>query len=157
MEEKAGHGMDAFIQVLVDAIKESIGGELTGETMATLNADQITLLAYDILRSEVMDGGFVQLIHNGYGPFILKNPFTRMMRNWGVDELATLINRMHKLYNKYHEDIEVECTDDEFMAMFERFPQFDDCDDTFVENEEKWTAAIAFYIDEHIDLFATVE
>ena len=73
--EKAQEGMDAFVQIFVDAINESIDGQLTAETMATLNADQITLLAYNILREEVMDGGFVQLIHNGYGPFFFRNPF----------------------------------------------------------------------------------
>ena len=157
LAEKAEQGMDAFVEVFVDAINESIGGQLTAETMATLNADQITLLAYSILREEVMDGGFVQLIHNGYGPFFFKNPFGRMMREWGIDELATLINRVRSLYGKHHKEIERECTDEEFMALFEQMPQFDDCDDFFVENEEQWTAAVAYYIDEHIEQFAIVE
>ena len=47
-------------------------------------------------------------------------------------------------------------SDDEFMALFERYPQFDDFDDDFVENEELWTGQIAHYIDEHIDQFAKV-
>ena len=157
LAEKAEQGMDAFVQVFIDAINESIGGQLTSETMATLNADQITLLAYSILREEVMDGGFVQLIHNGYGPFFFKNPFKRMMREWGIDELATLINRVNSLYAKYHVEIERECTDEEFMALFEQMPQFDDCDDLFVENEEQWTTAVAYYIDEHIERFADIE
>ena len=79
------------------------------------------------------------------------------MREWGLDELATLINRARTLYGKYYKDIERECTDEEFMALFEQFPQFDDCDDLFVENEEQWTAAVAYYIDEHIEQFAEVE
>ena len=157
MEDAAAQGMDAFVQVFVDAIYDSIGGELTAETMASLNSDQITLLAYSILREEVMDGGFVQLIHNGYGPFFFRNPFAKAMRMWGVDELATLINRTSKLYKKFHEEIERDYTDEEFMALFERMPQFDDSDDTFVENEEQWTAAVAYYLDEHIDRFVTVE
>jgi len=157
LEDAAAQGMDAFVQVFVDAIYDSIGGELTAETMASLNSDQITLLAYSILREEVMDGGFVQLIHNGYGPFFFRNPFAKAMRMWGVDELATLINRTSKLYKKFHEEIERDYTDEEFMALFERMPQFDDSDDTFVENEEQWTAAVAYYLDEHIDRFVTVE
>lgn len=157
LAEKAQEGMDAFVKVFVDAIYESIGGQLTAETMALLNADQITLLGYSILRDEVMDGGFVQLIHNGYGPFFFKNPFGKMMREWGIDELATLMNRTRSLYGKFHKEIERECTDEEFMALFEQMPQFDDCDDLFVENEEQWTAAVAYYIDEHIDRFADIE
>ena len=156
MEDAAAQGMDAFVQVFVDAIYDSIGGELTAETMASLNSDQITLLAYSILREEVMDGGFVQLIHNGYGPFFFRNPFAKAMRMWGVDELATLTNKARKLYQKYGARICHECTDDEFMALFEQMPEFDDLDDTFVEHEEEWTAMVADYIDNHIEQFATI-
>ena len=149
--------MDQFILVFVDAINKAIGNELTAENMAKLNADQITLLAYVILRDEVMDGGFVQLIHNGYGPFIFKNPFSKMMRKWGIDPLASMINKAHKSFTHFHEEIEKECSDDEFMALFERFPVFDDYDDDFVENEEQWTNMVACYIDEHIEDFAVIK
>lgn len=150
-------GMDAFIEVFVNAIYEYIGGELNAETMNKLNTDQITLLAYHTLRDEVMDGGFVQLIHNGYGAFIFKNPFGKAIREWGIDELATLINKGRSYYQKYGQAIEAECTEDEFMALFEKFSDFDDLDDKFVENEEEWTSMVAHYIDEHIEAFAEVE
>ena len=157
MREAAGEGMDAFVGCFVSATKEAIGGELTAETMAELNSDQVTLLAWDILHEEVMDGGFVQLIHNGYGSFIFKNPLAKALKLWGLRELSKLIYSAHTLYIKYGEQIERDCTDDEFMALFEQFPEFDDFDDTFVEEEENWTADIAHYIDENIERFANVE
>ena len=130
---------------------------MTAETMAELNSDQVTLLAWDVLHEEVMDGGFVQLIHNGYGSFIFKNPLAKALKLWGLRELSKLIYSAHTLYIKYGEQIERDCTDDEFMALFEQYPEFDDLDDTFVEEEEKWTADIAHYIDENIERFATIE
>ena len=139
----AEQGMDAFVAVVVDAIHKAIGGELTAETMAGLNSDQITLLAWETLHEEVMDGGFVQLIHNGYGPFIFKNPFAKALNKmWGMRELSKLVYEAHTLYAKYGADIEKDCTDEEFMALFEQYPEFDDLDDQFVENEEKsrWPA-----------------
>lgn len=157
MREAAAEGMDAFVGCFVGAIKEAIGGELTAETMAELNSDQVTLLAWDVLHEEVMDGGFVQLIHNGYGPFIFKNPLAKALKLWGLRELSKLIYSAHTLYIKYGEQIERDCTDDEFMALFEQYPEFDDLDDTFVEEEEKWTADIAHYIDENIERFAIIE
>ena len=157
LQQAAEEGMDAFIKVFTDAIYTSIGGELNAETMAELNADQITLLAWDTLHEEVLDGGFVQLIHNGYGPFIFKNPLAKALKLWGLRELSKLIYNAHTLYNKYHEQIECDCTEDEFMALFEQFPEFDDMDDEFVEQEEAWTEQIAHYIDEHIERFALVK
>ena len=157
LRQAAGEGMDAFVGAFVTAIKETIGGQLTAETLGELNSDQITLLAWDVLHEEVMDGGFVQLIHNGYGPFIFKNPFAKALKLWGMRELSKLIYDAHTLYVKYHEKIEQDCTDDEFMTLFEQFPEFDDMDDEFVEREEEWTNDIAHFIDEHIERFALVK
>lgn len=157
LQQAALEGMDAFLGVFVKAIYEAVDGELTAESMQELNADQITLLAWDILHQEVMDGGFVQLIHNGYGPFIFNNPFAKAVKLWGMRELSKLIYDAHTLWLKYRETIEKDCTEDEFMALFEQFPEFDDLDDTFVENEEVWTADIAHYVDDHLERFATVE
>ena len=149
--------MDAFVQVFVDAIRSAIGGELTAETLCELNGDQVTLLAWATLHEEVMDGGFVQLIHNGYGPFIFKNPFAKALRQWGLRDLSKLIYDAHTLWLKYREQIERDLTEDEFMALFEQLPEFDDLDDAFVESEEEWTSVIAHYVDEHVERFAEVE
>ena len=155
LRKAAEGGMDAFVQVFTDAIYDSIG-ELTTETLSLLNSDQVTLLAYQILRDEVMDGGFVQLIHNGYGPFFFQNPFARAVKLWGLRDLSKLVYSVKDLYRKNHETIEKDCTDEEFMALFEQFPEFDNYDDEFVENEEQWTETVAQYVDDHLDRFATI-
>jgi hypothetical protein len=152
----ADEGMDAFLQVVTDAIYDAIGGELNNEAMGKLNNDQIVLLAYCIIRDEVMDGGFVQLIHNGYGGFIFLNPTAKMLKMWGVNDLAKSLYALRDLYEKYHERIERDCTDDEFMAMFEQFEEFDDYDDDFVENEELYTDEIAHYVDANLDKFCEI-
>ena len=157
LQRAAAEVMDAFVQVFVDAIRTAIGGELTAETMAELNADQVTLLAWDTLHEEVMDGGFVQLTHNGYGTFIFKNPFAKAVKLWGLRDLSKLIYDAHTLWLKYRDEIERELTEDEFMALFEQMPEFDDLDDAFIENEEEWTSMVAHYVDEHIERFAEVE
>ena len=157
LQQAASEGMDAFVEVFVNAINEAIEGQLTTETMSELNSDQITLLAYSILRDEVMDGGFVQLIHNGYGPFIFKNPFAKAIKQWGLRDLSKLIYNAHSLYVRYGAEIEKECTDEEFMALFEQYEEFDEMDDAFVENEEDWTNMVAVYIDDHIENFAVIE
>lgn len=157
LQQAASEGMDAFVEVFVNAINEAIDGQLTTETMSELNSDQITLLAYSILRDEVMDGGFVQLIHNGYGPFIFKNPFAKAIKLWGLRDLSKLIYNAHSLYVKYGAEIEKECSDEEFMALFEQYEEFDEMDDAFVENEEDWTNMVAVYIDDHIENFAVIE
>lgn len=156
LRQAAGEGMDAFIQVFTDAYQKVTGEELTAETMSLLTGEQHSLLAYRIFRDEVMEGGFCQLIQNGYGGYIFDNPFARVMRLWGVGDLSKLVYAAKKIYDGHREDLERERTDDEFMAMYEQYEAFDDLEDEFLEKEEEYTALVASYVDEHLDLFATV-
>ena len=79
------------------------------------------------------------------------------MRNWGLRDLYTHIRHAKKYYEKYHERIEAVVSDDDFMALYEQMPEFDEFDDEFVVNEEHWTEMIAAYIDDHIENLATIE
>ena len=157
LQKAAMEGMDEFLGVFTKAIYDAIGGELTADNMGELNSDQLTLLSWDILHEELMYGGFVQLIYNGYGPFIFKNPFAKALRQWGLREPSKFIYDAHTLWLKHREEIERELSDEEFMALFEQFPDFEDMDDKFIENEEAWTEDIAHYVDDNIEKFAVIK
>lgn len=156
LRQAAGEGMDAFIEVFTDAYKNVTNGELTADTMPLLTAEQHSLLAYRIFRDEVMEGGFCQLIQNGYGGYIFDNPFAKVMRLWGVGDLSKLVYAAKKIYDEHREDLERERTDDEFMAMYEQYEAFDELEDEFLEKEERYTALVAEYVDEHLQLFAEI-
>lgn len=157
LRQAAAEGMDAFLAAVVQAVKQTAGGELTAKSMQQLTADQITLWGYDILHEEVMDGGFIQLIYNGYGPFFFDNPFAKAMRLWGLNEFSKVLYKAKNLYDERKDDLTRERTDEEFMALFENNEEFDELDDYFVENEEDITAAVACYVDDHLDSFVEVE
>lgn len=157
LRQAATEGMDAFLAAVVQAVKQTAGGELTAESMQQLTADPITLWGYDILHEEVMDGGFIQLIYNGYGPFFFDNPFAKAMRLWGLNEFSKVLYKAKNLYDERKDDLTRERTDEEFMALFENNEEFDELDDYFVENEEDITAAVACYVDDHLDSFVEVE
>ena len=156
LREAAGQGMDEFLQVFIDRYKEVIGGELNAENMGMLSGEQISLLAYSIFREEVMDGGFIQLIYNGYGPFFFNNPFAKAMRMMGATELAKLVNKGHKLYVRHKEELTRERSDEDFMALFEAYPKFDELDEKFMDMEEEVTETLARYVDEHLEQFAEI-
>lgn len=153
----ASEGMDQFLQTILDAFKSQVGEELNADSMQKLNADQITLWGYMLLREELMDGGFVQLIYNGYGPFFFENPFAKAMRLWGLHDFSKLLYKAKKAYDEHKADLTRERSDEDFMAMFEQYPQFDELDDEFVEEEENITSAVAHYVDEHINHFLSIK
>lgn len=156
LRQAANDGMDAFIALVVNAYRDKIGGELTAQTMPLLTGEQHSLFAYQLLRDELMEGGFCQLIQNGYGGYIFDNPFAKVMRIWGVGELSKLIYSAKKIYDAHRRDLERERTDDEFMAMYEQYEAFDELEDEFLEKEEMFTAQVASYVDEHLDKFVKV-
>ena len=153
----AEEGMDGFLKVFTDAYLEVIGGELTAETMPRLTGAQHALLGYHFFHEEVMDGGFCQLIYNGYGPYIFDNPFAKAMRLWGCKEFSKVVYKAKEVYDEYKEDITRERTDEEFMAMYEQYEAFDDLEEEFMNMEEYITAKLAEYVDENIELFGEVE
>lgn len=156
LQKAAREGMDEFIQVFTDKYKEILGGEVSAENMNLLTGEQHTLYSYRIFREEIMDGGFCQLIQNGYGPYIFDNPFAKAMRLWGAKEFSKLIYKAKEIYDANRVELERERTDDEFMAMYEQFEQFDSLEEEYLEMEERVTATIAEYVDNHLALFAKI-
>ena len=152
----AEEGMDGFLKVFTDKYLEVTGGVINAETMPLLNGYQHSLLGYHFFREEVDEGGFVQLIQNGYGPYIFDNPFAKAMRLFGAKEFSKLVYAAKKIYDAHREDLEMERDDDAFMAMYEQYEAFDDLEEKFMDMEELVTAQIAEYVDEHLDEFAEI-
>lgn len=152
----AEKGMDEFLQVFTDAYLEVVGGKLTPENMSLLNGSQHTLLAYRFFSDEMREGGFVQLIQNGYGGYIFGNPFAKAIKQFGAAELAKLIYRAKEIYDPNKATLERETTEEEFNAMYVDFEVFDELEEIYFDIEEKQTALIAAYVDEHIADFAEV-
>ena len=157
LRKGAEEGMDAFLQVFIDKYLEVTGGEVTAETIPLLNGYQHSLLGYHLFREEVLEGGFVQLIQNGYGPYIFDNPFAKAMRLFGAGEFSKLIYSAKKIFDAHRADLEKERSEEEFMAMYEQYEAFDDLEEEFMDMEEEVTATLASYVDEHLDQFAEIE
>lgn len=157
LRKGAEAGMDGFLKVFVDRYLEVTGGEINEATMALLNGWQHTLLGYHFFREEIDEGGFVQLIQNGYGPYIFLNPFAKAMRLMGAKEFSKLIYEAKRIYDEHRQELERECTEDEFMAMYEQYEEFDDLEERFMDMEEEVTETVARYVDEHLGDFADIE
>lgn len=157
LTEAAEKDMDAFLQVFVDAYMEVTGGQINAETLPLLTGEQHALLTYHIFREEVLNGGFIQLIQNGYGSYVFDNPFAKAMRLFGLKEFSKLIYSAKEIYDAHRADLDTEReNDDDFMAMYEQYEAFDDLEEAFMDMEEELTARLAYYVDEHLSLFAEV-
>lgn len=144
-----------FIDYITDKYLESLDGSLTADNMQMLSDYQHTLLAYRYLKDEVMEGGLIQLIYNGYAPYVLESAFPYIVKKeWKRKEFGKYLFEAKRLYHKYWEDIETDLTDEEFMALYEKFDDLNDLGDDFLEeHQEKETPWIARYVYQNIELF----
>ena len=152
----AKNGNWAFLEVFIDAYKKATGDELTAESMAKLNGWQNVLLAFSVFRDEVRSGGFVQLIYNGYGPYIFENPFAKAMKEMGAKELSKLVYKAREIYELRKDDLAKEVEGDELCETYLDYEEFDPLDDEYIELEADSISAIAHYVDEHIEDFGEV-
>ena len=152
----AEKGMDEFLKVFTDAYLEALGGDITAENMGLLNGYQHTLLALRFFSDEVNDGGFVQLIQNGYGGYIFNNPVAKALKQMGAKGLSKILYKAKEIYDAHREELERETTDEEFTAMYVDFEQFDELEEKFFYIEEEETRIIAQYVDENLEDFAEV-
>ncbi len=154
--EAAEQGMDEFLKVFTDAYLEALGGDITAENMGMLNGYQHTLLAFRFFSEEVNQGGFVQLIQNGYGGYVLDNPTAKSLKLMGAKGISKILYKAKEIYDAHREELERDTTEEEFMAMYIDFEQFDELEEKFFFIEEEETALIAHYVDENLEDFAGV-
>jgi len=156
LEKASLEGVDAFLSVFIDAYLNVTGNKLDATTMPLLNGWQHSLLAYHYFREEVMQGGFIQLIQNGYGSYIFKNPFAKSLKIFGAEELSKIVYKAKEIYDKHQTELERNNSEEEFKAMYEQFEDFDNLEERFFEIEEECTSIIIHYVDEHLSDFGEV-
>lgn len=154
--EAAEKGMDEFLKVFTDAYLNAVGKEITAENMDKLNGYQHTLLALRFFSDEVNEGGFVQLIQNGYGGYIFDNPTAKALKQMGAKGLSKILYKAKEIYDANREALERETTEEEFNAMYVDFEQFDELEEKFFYIEEEEISIIAQYVDENLEDFAEI-
>ncbi len=154
--EAAEKGMDEFLKLLTDTYLAELGGEINASNMDKLNGYQHTLMALRFFSEEVNEGGFVQLIQNGYGGYIFNNPVAKALKQMGAKGLSKILYKAKEIYDLHQEELERETTEEEFMTMYVDFEQFDELEEKFFFIEEEETAIIAHYVDEHLEDFAEI-
>ena len=140
-----------YLNQTTDSLIARVDGQLNDSNMNRLNLNEHCLLAYRYLRDEVMEGGFIQLIQNGYGPYVLLGPFPMLMkREWGLRDFGQLLFDAAREYKRNRQTLEADKTDDDFMAQYEQFETLNELGDDYLDDyEETVTPAIVEHFISH--------
>lgn len=145
-----------YIRVFINAYIGDTKDNDPAEKMSELNGYQNTLLAYHYFCEEITEGGFIQLIQNGYGPYIFHNPFAKVMKIFGAGELAKIIYKAKDIYDKHKEELEKAETTEDFDKIDKQLEKLENLEEAFFDiksNEEK---IIAEYIKTNTNNFAEI-
>lgn len=157
LEEAGKKNSWNFLKVFIDSYRKNEEGEdPTQKDIGQLNGWQNTLLAFGYFHDEVRSGGFVQLVHNGYGGYIFDNPFAKVLRMMGAHEMSKLVYKAKTIYDVRKEEMEQEVDEDELAETYEKFEEFDLLDDKYIELEDNTINIIAQYVDNHVEDFAKI-
>lgn len=145
-----------FIEYVTDKYLDAVGGALTADNMDMLSADQHALLCYRYMLDEVMEGGFIQLVANGYAPYVLYGPFPYVVKTeWGMRDFSKLLYSAKSECRKHEEQIMADMSDDDFMALYEQLEDLNELGDDFLDDyQETVTPAVAKMVVDNIERFA---
>ncbi|GMO49751.1 MAG: hypothetical protein Pg6C_12700 [Treponemataceae bacterium] len=127
-----------------------------GKVTDYLNDSQIALLAYNFLYGQVSNGGFIQLIQNGYSGFIFNTVFSEIIKTWGAEKTGKIVEEANIIYNKYKNELEKETSMEEFSELYEKITDFESLEDEFYNIMDNETKIIKKYVEENINDFAII-
>ena len=144
-----------YIMTITDAYLALLDGQLTEYNMDELTSEQHTLLAYRYILDEVTEGGFIQLIQNGLGPYVLDGPFPMLMKKkWELEDFGKFMYKVRNEYHRHRQALEADMDEEQFMALYEQFETMNELGDQFLDDfYEETTPAIAEYVHRHEDKF----
>jgi tetratricopeptide (TPR) repeat protein len=142
-----------FLSIFLHKYFEIINKTPDGEKTEGFNDSQHTLFAYKIFYEQVSNGGFIQLIQNGYGGYIFDGPFSEIVRSWGAIKTAEIVDRAKIVYDKHKEELEQEKTMEEFSESYTKIKDFEELETEFCKVMDKETEIIRKYVEKNINDF----
>ena len=140
----------------LDVIREKYNALWAAEPQKfteNFNDDQITLIFYGILYDQVQNGGFLQLIFNGYAPVIFSEPMVDGLKSWGAGPTAELIDSISAISLKV--DGEIDKTSLESLSnSYSQYPEFEDYDQAFYKSDG--SEDVKDYVARHLSDFIMV-
>jgi hypothetical protein len=154
-EEIEATGSDALALIILLAEKyyHLISSDTTGQIQQRMTAEQSVLLAYITMDNEVNNGGFIQLIENGFGSYIFDNHLSDYLREWGAADTADILDQARTIYLAKKNILEKEKTLEEFARLYQEHPDFEAIESRYYAIADTQRATIRDYISTHIALF----
>ncbi|KAA9327576.1 DUF4375 domain-containing protein [Hymenobacter busanensis] len=146
-----------YLYVFIQAYYRHVRPETPETRMDKFSNAACILILFNVLYGEVTNGGFIQLIQNGYGPHLFETPLAKDLAGWGASDLAELVNHAKRIYQAHREYLERQRTIPEFSALYQDFQEFVPLENRFYDIIDGQTAIVRAHVEQHIAQFAQIE
>lgn len=119
-----------------------------------LSTGQQLLLSYDYVRMQTLQGGFIQLLHNGYVGLLPDMP--AWLKHIGDEPMAQLIDDVLKVYVLNHTLIDKQTTPEEFARLYDELKEFEILDERFRELDLQTVDRMVTYAKTYPEQFFTL-
>ena len=149
----SGDPNDLF-ELLVEPIHQELYRLQDFTFIDQLSRGQQLLVSYDYVRMQVMQGGFIQLIQNGYIGIL--PPMPQWLQDIGAVEMAKVIDDVLKVYVLNRDLLDWQTTVEEFAQLYEELGEFEILDKQFADLDPGTVEKIIAHAKAHISEYASV-
>ena len=142
---------DEFYELLVEPLHAELYRRQTFDFIDELSDGQQLILAYDYLRTQVSQGGFIQFIQNGYIG-LLPSMIEQLMK-FGANPMAEVLDDVLKVYVLNREILGRTTTVEEFAKLYEEFREFEIIDERYYRLNLPTEKIMLDYAASHLDEF----
>ena len=142
---------DELYEILVEPLHEELYRRQDFTFIDELSPGQQLIVAYDYLRTQVLQGGFIQFIQNGYVgllPSIIEQLYMI-----GANEMAVVLDDVLKVYVLNRELLNKPTTVEEFAKLYEEFKEFEIIDERYHKLNLPTEKLMLDYAASHLDEF----
>lgn len=145
---------EVYFDLLAQPLHQELYNREDFNFLDELTDGQQLLLSYDYVREQVMQGGFIQLIQNGYIHLLPQMP--GWLNEIGDVEMSLLLDDVLKVYVLNHELLDKKTTVEEFALLYQELKEFEILDERFYNLNDNTRDLILNYASKHIEDFVKV-
>lgn len=142
---------DNMYEMLVEPLHEELYKRQTFDFIDDLSDGQQLLLAYDYLRTQVVQGGFIQFIQNGY--IGLMPSMIEQLNMVGAFDMAQVLDDVLKVYVLNMDQLGRTTTVEEFARLYDEFKEFEGIDQRYANLNLATEKLMLVYAFTHLDDF----
>jgi hypothetical protein len=146
---------DLLFSLLAEPLHEELYRRNTFDFLDELSAGQQLLVAYDYLRMQAGQGGFIQFIENGYVGLLPS--MVEQLIGIGEHSMSKTLDDVLKVY-VLNRDIFIESsTLEDFAKLYDELKEFEELDQRFSEQNLATVKFILAYAVSHLEEFISTE